>query len=83
MTADLYTPEFVIGLVVLIAGTIAVGFPRQNDYLTRLINLEIPGWGLLLVMLHYNEALALFTFAAVSVLSTYIFVRVMQKKEGI
>ena len=34
-------------------------------------------------MLHYNEALALFTFAAVSVLSTYIFVRVMQKKEGI
>ena len=83
MTPDLYTPEFVIGLVVLIAGTIAVAFPRENDYLTRLINLEIPGWGLLLVMLHYNEALALFTFAAVSVLSTYIFVRVMQKKEGI
>jgi energy-converting hydrogenase A subunit E len=69
--------------VVLIVGTIAVAFPRDNDYLTRLINLEIPGWGLLLVMLHYNEALALFTFAAVSVLSTYIFVRVMQKKEGI
>jgi energy-converting hydrogenase A subunit E len=83
MTPDLYTPEFVIGMVVLIVGTISVAFPRQKDYLTRLINLEIPGWGLLLVMLHYNEALALFTFAAVSVLSTYIFVRVMQKKEGI
>ena len=83
MTPDLYTPEFVIGLGVLIAGTIAVAFPRPKDYLTRLINLEIPGWGLLLVMLHYNEALALFTFAAVSVLSTYIFVRIMQKKEGI
>ncbi len=83
MTAELYTPEFLIGMVVLIVGTIAVAFPRDNDYLTRLINLEIPGWGLLLVMLHYNEALALFTFAAVSVLSTYIFVRVMQKKEGI
>ena len=83
MTVELYTPEFVIGLFVLVVGTIAVACPRPNDYLTRLINLEIPGWGLLLVMLHYNEALALFTFTAVSVLSTYIFVRVMQKKEGI
>jgi energy-converting hydrogenase A subunit E len=83
VTTELYAPEFVIGLFVLIVGTIAVAFPRQKDYLTRLINLEIPGWGLLLVMLHYNEALALFTFAAVSVLSTYIFVRIMQKKEGI
>jgi len=83
MTTELYTPEFVIGLIVLIVGTISVAFPRPKDYLTRLINLEIPGWGLLLVMLHYNEALALFTFAAVSVLSTYIFVRVMQKKEGL
>jgi energy-converting hydrogenase A subunit E len=81
--AELSTPEFVIGLVVLIVGTISVAFPRPKDYLTRLINLEIPGWGLLLVMLHYNEALALFTFAAMSVLSTYIFVRIMQKKEGI
>ena len=83
MTTDLYTPEFVFGLIVLIVGTISVAFPRDNDYLTRLINLEIPCWGLLLVMLHYNEALALFTFAAMSVLSTYIFVRIMQKKEGI
>ena len=83
MTADIYPPEFVIGLVVLVAGTIAVGFPQKKDYLTRLINLEIPGWGLLLVMLHYNETLALFTFATVSVLSTFIFARVMQKKEGI
>ncbi len=82
MMTELYTPEFVIGLVVLIVGTISVAFPRDKDYLTRLINLEIPGWGLLLVMLHYNEALALFTFAAMSVLSTYIFVRIMQKKEG-
>ncbi|MFA4848939.1 MAG: DUF2107 family protein [Methanoregula sp.] len=83
MITELYSPEFVIGLVVLIVGTISVAFPRDKDYLTRLINLEIPGWGLLLVMLHYNEALALFTFAAMSVLSTYIFVRIMQKKEGI
>jgi len=83
LTVEMYTPEFVIGLFVLFVGTIAAAFPRPKNYLTQLINLEIPGWGLLLVMLHYNEALALFTFAAVSVLSTYIFVRVMQKKEGI
>jgi energy-converting hydrogenase A subunit E len=76
------SPEFVIGLAVLVIGTIASAFPRPRNYLTRLINLEIPGWGLLLIMLSYDEALALFTFGAISVLSTYIYVRVMQKKEG-
>ncbi|MCX6697872.1 MAG: DUF2107 family protein [Methanoregula sp.] len=79
----IFTPEFVAGMILLICGTMAVAFSRPKNYLTRLINLEIPGWGLLLVMLHYNEALALFTFAAVSVLSTYIFVRIIQKKEGV
>jgi energy-converting hydrogenase A subunit E len=81
MTAG-YSPEFIIGLFVLLTGTAAAAFPSPKNYLTRLINLEIPGWGLLLVMLSYNEALALFTFGAVSVLSTFIYVRVMQKKEG-
>lgn len=76
------SPEFLIGLVLLIGGTIAASFPRPKDYLTRLINLEIPGFGLLLVMLSYNESLALFTFAAISVLSTYIYVRVVQKRSG-
>ena len=74
-----YPPEFLIGLLILLVGTIAAAFPRPKNYLTQLINLEIPGWGLLLVMLSYNEALALFTFGAVSVLSTFIYVRVMQK----
>jgi energy-converting hydrogenase A subunit E len=79
----IFTPEFVAGMILLIGGTMAVAFTRPKNYLARLINLEIPGWGLLLVMLHYNEALALFTFAAISVLSTYIFVRIIQKKEGV
>jgi len=79
---DGYAPEFIIGLIVLVAGTIAVAFPRPADYLTRLINLEIPAFGLLLVMLSYNEALALLTFGAISVLSTFIYVRVIQKKEA-
>jgi energy-converting hydrogenase A subunit E len=76
-----YAPEFILGLIVLVAGAIAVAFPRPKDYLTRLINLEIPAFGLLLVMLSYNEALALLTFGAISVLSTFIYVRVIQKKE--
>lgn len=76
------SPEFVIGLIVLVVGTIASAFPRPKTYRARLINLEIPAWGLLLLMLSYNEALALLTFGGVSVLSTYIYVRVLQKKEG-
>jgi len=77
-----WAPEFIVGLVLIIGGTVAAAFPKPKDYLTRLINLEIPGFGLLLVMLSYNEALALFTFAAISVLSTYIYVRVIQKRAG-
>jgi len=76
-----YPPEFIIGLFVLLVGTGAAAFPRPKTYLTQLINLEIPCCGLLLVMLSYDEALALFTFGAVSVLSTFIYVRVMQKME--
>lgn len=76
------SPEFIIGLAILLIGTVAAAFPRPKTYLTRLINLEIPAWGLLLVMLSYNEALALLTFGGISVLSTYIYVRVMQKREG-
>lgn len=75
-------PEFILGLVLLAAGTIAGAFPRPRTYLNRLINLEIPAWGLLLVMLSYNEALALLTFGGVSALSVYIFARVIQKKEA-
>jgi len=73
-------PEFVLGLAILVVGTIASALPRERTYLDRLINLEIPAWGLLLVMLSYDEALALFTFGGVSVLSTFIFVRVMEKR---
>lgn len=76
------TPEFILGLILILAGTVSSAFPRPKTYLVRMINLEIPAWGLLLVMLSYNEALALFTFGGVSVLSTFIYVRVMQKKEG-
>jgi energy-converting hydrogenase A subunit E len=77
-----YAPEFIIGLILLVAGAAAVAFPRPDNYLTRLINLEIPAFGLLLIMLSYNEALALLTFGTISVISTFIYVRVIQKKEA-
>jgi energy-converting hydrogenase A subunit E len=73
-------PEFVLGLLLLVIGTVASAWPVPRTYLARLINLEIPAWGLLLVMLSYDEALALLTFGGVSALSTYIFVRGMEKK---
>jgi len=76
-------PEFVLGLILILVGTVASAFPRPKTYLVQLINLEIPAWGLLLVMLSYNEALALLTFGGVSGLSTFIYVRVIQKREGI
>ena len=76
-------PEFVLGLFLILVGTVASAFPRPKTYLVQLINLEIPAWGLLLVMLSYNEALALLTFGGVSALSTFIYARVIQKREGI
>ncbi len=76
------TPEFFIGLFLILAGTAATAFPRPKTYLNRLINLEIPGIGILLVMLSYNEALALLTYGGVSALSVFIFARLLQKREG-
>jgi len=76
------TPEFLIGSFLIIAGTLAVVFPRPKTYLVRLINLEIPAWGILLLMLSYDETLALLTYGGVSALTVFILVRVLQKKEG-
>lgn len=76
------TPEFLIGSFLIIAGTLAVVFPRPKTYLIRLINLEIPAWGILLLMLSYDETLALLTYGGVSALTVFILVRVLQKKEG-
>jgi energy-converting hydrogenase A subunit E len=76
------TPEFLIGSFLIIAGTLAVVFPRPKTYLVRLINLEIPAWGILLLMLSYDETLALLTYGGVSALTIFILVRVLQKKEG-
>jgi energy-converting hydrogenase A subunit E len=73
------TPEFLVGFIILVIGTIISAFPGKRDYLTRLINLEIPAFGLLLVALSYDETLALMTFIAVSTLSTFVMVLLIER----
>ncbi len=76
------TPEFVLGLGILAIGVLASVFPRPKTYINRLINLEIPAFGLLLVMLSYDETLALLTFIAVTAISTFVLVRVIERREA-
>ncbi|HOB18029.1 MAG TPA: DUF2107 family protein [Candidatus Methanoculleus thermohydrogenotrophicum] len=76
------TPEFILGCIILIIGVIAAAFPRPKTYLSRLISLEIPGLGLLLIMIAYDEMLALLTFVAVTAISTFVLVRVIERKEA-
>jgi energy-converting hydrogenase A subunit E len=76
------TPEFILGLIVLIIGVVAAAFPLKKTYLNRLINLEIPSFGLLLIMLSYDETLALLTFVAVTGISTFVLVRVLERREA-
>ncbi|HJJ35488.1 MULTISPECIES: DUF2107 family protein [Methanocorpusculum] len=74
--------EFLIGCILLLAGVIFTAFPREKTYLTRLINLEVAEFGLVFIMLGFNETLALVTFVAVNIVTTLIFVRVIEKKEA-
>jgi energy-converting hydrogenase A subunit E len=68
----------IIGLAILLIGAISVTFSRPKTYLNRLINLEIAGWGLLLVLLAYNESLSLLTFIAVTAIATFVIVRLLE-----
>jgi len=74
------SPEFFIGLILLTIGTWVSAFPRDREYLTRLINLEIPAFGLLLVALSFDETLALLTFIAVSTLTTFVLVLLIERR---
>lgn len=74
------TPEFYVGFIILLVGTWVSAFPKDREYLTRLINLEIPGFGLLLIALSFDETLALFTFIAVSTISTFVMVLLIERK---
>jgi energy-converting hydrogenase A subunit E len=73
---------FILGLAILAIGVVSVAFVRPKTYIARLINLEIPAWGLLLVMLAYDEALAILTFVAVTAIGTFLIVRLMEWRDA-
>ncbi len=73
---------FALGLAILVIGVISVAFVRPKTYVARLINLEIPAWGLLLIMLTYDEALAILTFVAVTAIGTFVIVRLLSWRDA-
>lgn len=77
------TPEFVLGLLLITIGIGASVFPRTREYLDRLINVEIAATGLMLVLLSFDETIALLTFVAVTTLATAVLVRVIERRCGI
>lgn len=75
-------PEFAIGCILLLIGVITTAYPRDRTYLTRLINMEVAEFGLVFIMIGFDEMLALVTFIAVNIVTTLIFVRLIEKKEA-
>ncbi|MFA5395823.1 MAG: DUF2107 family protein [Methanomicrobiales archaeon] len=75
------TPELILGLIIFLAGVIISAFPREKDYLSRLIHVEIAATGLLLIMLAYHETIALLTFVSVTAITTIVLVRVIERGE--
>jgi len=74
---------FALGLAILVIGVLSVAFVRPKTYVARLINLEIPAWGLLLlIMLTYDEALAILTFVAVTAIGTFVIVRLLSWRDA-
>jgi energy-converting hydrogenase A subunit E len=74
--------EFIVGCVLILAGVASVAYPRDSTYLTKLINMEVAEFGLIFIMLAFNEMLSLVTFIAVNIVTTLIFVRLIEKKEA-
>ncbi|GAB7015876.1 DUF2107 family protein [Methanogenium cariaci] len=75
------TPELILGFIILLAGVAASAFPRERDYISRLIHVEMAGAGLMLIMLAYNETIALLTFVAVTAIATIVLIRVIERGE--
>jgi energy-converting hydrogenase A subunit E len=73
---------FLLGFILLVIGILAVAFPRDRRYLTRLINLEIPAFGLFLIMLALDEMIALVTFLTVNGVSAFVLMRVLERVEA-
>ncbi|KXA95079.1 hypothetical protein AKJ65_02650 [candidate division MSBL1 archaeon SCGC-AAA259E19] len=65
-----------LGLALLGLGIFGAikGYGVENP-VGRLLNVEVANFGLMLIFLSLNEAVALLTFAAASVLTTVVFMR--------
>ncbi|MDR2855784.1 MAG: EhaE family protein [Methanomicrobiales archaeon] len=70
---------FLLGFIILFIGVLATAFPRDRRYLTRLIHIEIPSFGLLLIMLALDQTIALATFVAVNGVAVFVFMRVLER----
>jgi len=71
---------FALGFLLLFIGILAVAFPRDRRYLTRLIHIEIPAFGLFLIMLALDETISLLTFVAVNGVCVFVFMRVLERR---
>jgi energy-converting hydrogenase A subunit E len=70
------------GYFMLIVGTLGAIFgPMSDDPFKRLLNIEVPSIGVALILLVYNETLALMTFLAVNTILMLVFVRAIIKNE--
>jgi len=77
---DLIILTLYLGYFLLILGTIGViTGPKVNDPLNRLLNIEVPSLGLMLIFLAYNQTLALMTYIAINSIITLVFVRTIIK----
>ncbi|WP_245611634.1 DUF2107 family protein [Methanolacinia paynteri] len=71
-----------LGLGILFIGGLSTAFPNPKTYVNRIINIEVASFGLLLVMLVYDETIALLTFIAVTAITTFVLVRVIERREA-
>ncbi|HJJ88756.1 MAG TPA: DUF2107 family protein [Methanocorpusculum sp.] len=75
--------EFIIGFFLLLVGVIRTAYPHDSTYLTRIINMEVAEFGLVFIMLTFDEMLSLVTFIAVNIVTMLIFVRLIEKREAL
>ncbi len=79
---DLLILSTYCGYFMIIVGTLGAIFgPMTNDPLKRLLNMEVPSIGVALILLAYNETLALMTYIAVNTILMVVLIRAIIKNE--
>ncbi|AXI24894.1 hypothetical protein CFE53_01440 [Methanofervidicoccus sp. A16] len=79
---DIVLSTLYLGYFLLIFGTLGVVVgPNTKDPLVRLLNVEIPAVGVMLIFLAYNLTLALMTYITINALIALVFIRTIIRKE--